>query len=29
MGGRGGRGGPGAVNPEVKKLADEFQARVV
>jgi cytochrome c553 len=28
-GGRGGRGGSGGGNPEVKKLADEFQANVV
>ncbi len=28
-GGRGGRGGPAAVNPEVKKAADEFQANVI
>jgi hypothetical protein len=29
MGGRGGAGGPGRSNPEVKKLADEFQAHAV
>ena len=28
-GGRGGRGGNGSVSPEVKKLADEFQANIV